>query len=329
MTGLFVGVDGGKSKTLCLVADANGTVLGWGRAGSADKAAVPVETAIDTVAAAVDAATGQANVTRQDLAVGCFGLAGADWREDFDLLHDRLIGRGLATEVVVKNDAQIALRAASITGFGLVLSAGTHLSVALRTTSGVDWFSGWSSVDGPGGAEAGRRVVWAVLHAEDSRGPATKLSEAVRHATELTPDGLLRAVANGLVDESFMARLAPLLFEVHARSDDPVAGSIIAGLGREMARWVTGLIARFDLGREDVEVFLTGGLFRGSGDLLRDSLAAAVHLSASRAYLIPAQREPVVGALFEAYDQAGVVISADVVQRLTATSPPPSFFKTD
>ncbi len=329
MSGLFIGVDGGKSKTVCLVADASGAVLGWGRAGSADKAAVPLDSAIDAVATAVDGAVRQANVTRQDLAVGCFGLAGADWPEDFELLHHRLAAYGLASEVVIRNDAQIALRAASLTGLGMVLSAGTHLSVALRTAGGVDWYSGWSSVDGPGGAEAGRRVLWAVLHAADGRGAATALSETVRDATGLTADGLLRAVAGGTVDEVFTARLAPLLFEVHARTGDPVAGAILGDLGREMARWVTGLIARFDLAGDDLEVFLAGGLFRGSGDLLRESLVAAVHSTAPRVSLIRAQREPVVGALFEACERAGVVVTTDIVERLMATAPPPAFFSTD
>jgi N-acetylglucosamine kinase-like BadF-type ATPase len=329
MSELFVGVDGGKSKTVCAVADVTGNMLGWGRAGSADKAVVPVATAIDSVVSAVDAAIHQAGVTRHDLAFGCFGLAGADWPEDFDLLRERLVASELVDEVVVRNDAQVALRAASIDGFGLVLSAGTHLSVALRTRTGVDWFSGWSSVDGAGGAEAGRRALWAVLHAGDGRGRPTSLTEAVREATGLTPDGLLRAVASGVADEPFMARLAPLLFRTHARTGDPVAGTIIANLGREMARWVTGLIARFDLEGEDLDIFLTGGLFRGTGDLLRESLAAAVHLAGPRRSLIPAEHEPVVGALFEAYERAGMVVTQDMVQMLRATAPPPEFFETD
>jgi N-acetylglucosamine kinase-like BadF-type ATPase len=329
MTELFVGVDGGKSKTVCVVADETGSVVGWGRAGSADKAAVPIAAVIDAIVSAVDSATHQAGVTRHDLASGCFGLAGADWPEDFDLLRERLVASELVDEVVVRNDAQIALRAASIDGFGLVLSAGTHLSVALRTRSGVDWFSGWSSVDGAGGAEAGRRVLSAVLHADDGRGSPTSLTEAVREATGLPPDGLLRAVASGVVDEPFVARLAPLLFRTHARTADPVAGAIIANLGRDMARWVTGLIARFELQGEDLDIFLTGGLFRATGDLLRESLAAAVHLAEPHRSLIPAEHEPVVGALFEAYERAGMVVTQDMVQMLRATAPPPDLFETD
>ncbi len=328
MTGIFVGVDGGKSKTVCLLADGLGTIVGWGRSGASDQAAVPVAAAIEAIVAAVDAATIQANLTRGDLDVGCFGLAGADWPEDFVLLHDRLLQRGLARDVLVRNDAQIALRAASVSGAGLVISAGTHLSVALRTEDGQEWFSGWSSVDGPGGAEAGRRVLWAVLHAYDSRGAPTALTDAVFEATGLTPEELLRAVSRGAVDDRFTARLAPLLFRTHAQTADAVAGGIIVDLGREIARWVTGLIQRFGLVGDNVDVFLAGGLFRGSGDLLRESLAAAVHAIVPRVRLLPTEREPVVGALFEAFEHAGAALTPAVVERLTATAPPPQFFDT-
>ena len=328
MTGLYAGVDGGKSKTVCLLADGTGTIMGWGRAGGGDKAAVSLAVAMDAITEAVDAALLQATVGRDALEVGCFGLAGADWPEDFVLLHDELRRRGLARDVMVRNDAQIALRGASTSGLGMVISAGTHLSVALRTAGGQEWFSGWSSVDGPGGAETGRRVMWAVLHAYDSRGAPTALTDAVLEATALTPEGLLRAISSGRVDEQFTARLAPLLFRTYTQTADVVAAGIIVEVGREMARWVTGLSARFGLAGDDADVFLAGGMFRDSGPLLRDALAAAVYTGAPGARLRPAAHEPVVGALLEAFERAGVRSTPAVLGRLSATTPAAAFFDT-
>jgi len=48
-----------------------------------------------------------------------------------------------------------------------------------------------------------------------------------------------------------------------------------------------------------------------------------------RRSLMPADHEPVVGALFEAYERAGMVITQDMVQMLRATAPPLTFFETD
>lgn len=328
MTRLSVGVDGGKSKTVSLIADRSGAILGWGRSGSADKAAVPLDDAIAAIVSAVDAAIDMAGASRGDLGVGCFGLAGADFPEDFAQLRDHIAGQNLAREVLIRNDAQIALRAASVDGVGLVVSAGTHTSLALRTPTGEEWFSGWSSVDGPGGAEAGRRVIQAVLRAQDGRNEPTALTEALFAATGLSPDALLRAVSRGEVDEPFAARLAPLLFTTHERIGDGVAGRIIVDLAREMALWILGLTSRFDLRAVDFEVYLTGGLFRAPGGLLRESLAAAVHATAPWLRLVAAEREPVVGALLEALGVANPHLGPEVVERLTTTAPPPSFFET-
>ena len=328
VTGLLLGVDAGKSKTVCLLADRDGSILGSGRSGSGDKSVVSLGVAIDAVNAAVEAATRTASAHQDDRGIGCFGMAGADWPEDFTRLHDEIGQRRLARVVIIRNDAQIALRGASARGVGMVLSAGTHLSVALRTTARQEWFSGWSSVDGPGGAETGRRVMWAVLHAYDGRGDATALTGAVLDATGLTPEGLLRAVSTGAADAQFTARLAPLLFRTHAQTSDPVAEAIITDIGHEMARWVIGLSARYGLRGADADVFLAGGLFRDSGRLLREVLASAVHADSPSSRLVPAAHEPVLGALFECFDRAGIELTPAVLDRLSETTPPAAFFET-
>ena len=173
MIRLLLGVDAGKSKTVCLLADRSGSMVGWARSGNADESVVSLGVALDAVVAAVEAASRTAQAHADDREVGCFGMAGADWPEDFEQLHDELSQRRLARVVIVRNDAQ-TLRGASASGAGIVLSAGAHLSVALRTTAGQEWFSGWSSVDGPGGARSSPRDV----------GRAACLRRAGRHRAD-------------------------------------------------------------------------------------------------------------------------------------------------
>lgn len=325
---LFLGVDGGKSKTACLVATADGTIVGSGRSGNADHSTIPINAALDNVEAAVAEAMGRVGLPPASVDVGCFGLAGAVWPTDFDELRDGLCTRGLAARVIVRNDAQVALRATSSGGNGIVVSAGTHLSVAIRTPGGDEWFSGWSSVDGPGGAEAGRRVVWAVIHAFDGRGPQTALTDELLLLTGLDAEGLLRVIARAGLTESFTASLAPALFRVHERTHDAVAGSIIDDLGGEMARWIPGLRSRFPLD-QDVDVYLAGGLFRSADPRLEQAFRSRVLASTPDARIHRSGREPVVGALIESMDRGGISIVEPLLARITATSPPSAFFATD
>jgi N-acetylglucosamine kinase len=324
---LFLGLDGGKSKTVCLIATGEGQVLGWGRAGNADDSSVPFDAAITAVVVAVDAALRQAGVAIVDIESACFGLAGVAFPEDIERSETALRRRVPVRDVVACNDALVALRAASVDGSGIVISAGTHLSVAVGTSMGETWFSGWSSLEGPGGAEAGRRTMWAVLHAADGRGSATALTQAVRDATGDDPDALLRRIARGDADEPFLAGLAPVLFQTEALVGDGVARDIITALGHEMAAWVIGLRRRFDL-RDRPRVYLAGGLFRSPGTLLIDSLSRAVHQVDPAVEMTRTEREPVVGAVLESMARSGVPIDRAVADRLVTSGPPADFYAT-
>lgn len=323
---LLLGVDGGKSKTVCLVASAEGEVLGAGRAGSSDKYDVPLEQALDAVEQAVREAARQAGAALP-VEAGCFGLAGADWPEDFEQLEGGLRARGFARCVVVKNDMHIALHAN--TDHGVVLSAGTHCAAAIRTPDAREWHSGWYSVHGPGGVTAGDRALWAVLQAHDGRGPATALTGLVLAAAGLdSPDDLLRKLAGDEIGDAYRARLAPLLFDAYWMHRDPVAADIIMTLGEEMAAWVTGLLARFDRLDAETTVVLSGGLFKGQGPLLQDAVAMHVHARAPHAVLCLASREPVTGALVYAYEALEGPDPAGFAERVAASLPGAEFFRT-
>ena len=91
---LVLGVDGGNTKTVALVAQADGTVVGAGRAGCADiYGAESPEAAIDAIAGAAQSALEAAGATGADLAAAVFCLAGADWPEDFELHRRELTAR--------------------------------------------------------------------------------------------------------------------------------------------------------------------------------------------------------------------------------------------
>jgi N-acetylglucosamine kinase-like BadF-type ATPase len=324
---LFLGLDGGKSKTVCLIATGEGEVVGWGRAGNSDDSTVPFDTAVTAVVDAVGAALVRAGVAAGDIESACFGLAGVAFPEDAVRFEKALRFRVEPRDMLVCNDALVALRAASMDRTGIVISAGTHLSVAVGTSKGETWFSGWASVDGPGGAEAGRRTMWAVLHAADGRGPATALTGAVADATGEGPDALLRRLARDEADEPFLAGLAPLLFKTEVIGGDAVARDIIAGLGQEMATWVLGLRARFDL-RDRPTVYLSGGLFRAPSTLLIDGLARSVHRSDPAVEFRRIEREPVVGAVLDSMARAGIRIDEKLADRVVATGPKPTFYDT-
>jgi N-acetylglucosamine kinase-like BadF-type ATPase len=330
MVDTFVlGVDGGKSKTLCLLADSSGRVRGWGRAGSSDKYFVPLPNALDQIALAAGQALTGAGLLPQQVACGVFGLAGADWPEDFDELHAALTSLGLARRVIVKNDAHLALRANVVDGPGIALVAGTNLAAAFRGVDGHEWHSGWFSVEGAGGLQTGRAVFWAVMKACDGRGAETVLTPLVLEASGKThPLELLRLLSENKLSDDFFASLAPLVFRAYASSGDEVSAQIIRAAGEDISAWAVGLLRRHALLDDPVPVVLCGGLFKAQTPLLFKVVEAEIHAAAPHAVVRIASVEPVVGALYYAYDALSKPFNENLVDAIKASLPSSDFFKT-
>jgi N-acetylglucosamine kinase-like BadF-type ATPase len=314
---LFLGVDGGKSKTYCLLARVNGRVIGWGRSGSSDKYYRPLDEALDEIALAVHRACKMAVISPTEVAYGAFGLAGADWSEDFEELKNNLDQRRISQRVLVKNDMHIALRANVPNGVGILISAGTHLAAAIRLADGNEWHSGWFSVDGAGGVYAGKRVFWAVMRAEDGRGHPTALTQLLLEVSgKDTPLSLLRDLSAGRLDDSFFASLAPLLFQAHQEFHDPVAAVIITEMGEDISLWATGLLDRFQLVHEPIPIILSGGIFKTEDPLLVDTILQKVHERVPRAEIRKACFEPVIGALLYAYELDAVPVTVELLSEI-------------
>lgn len=319
--GLYVGVDGGKTDTLCLLATGDGNVIGRGRGGWSDKYYRPLEEALDEIQRAVEGACLAAGAALAQARFGAFGLAGADWPEDFDELQAGLERRGLAETILVKNDMHIALRANVPSGPGVLVSGGTHLAAVIRLPDGREWHSGMYSVDGTGGLTIGQRIFWAVLRAEDGRGPQTALTDLLLGFCGMQhPEELLRAFSAGKLDDSFFASLAPLLFEAHMQADDPLAAEMIVDMAHDMSLWATGLLAKNGLIGQEIPVVFSGGLFKTEDSLLVEAFTEFVHRRAPRAQVQRSRYEPVVGALLYAYELGGAPITPELLERIELTT---------
>jgi N-acetylglucosamine kinase-like BadF-type ATPase len=122
----YAGVDGGGSKTLAVVVDAQGHERGHGMAGSANHTAVGLEQAVAHICAAVEEATRTADC-HLPLHAAWLGIAGIDRPADYAMLFPHI--RGLAAAVHLTNDAELPLSALDGT-VGVALIAGTG-SIAL------------------------------------------------------------------------------------------------------------------------------------------------------------------------------------------------------
>ena len=332
MTEYVLGVDGGTTKTIALVADLAGGIVGTARGGNSNWTGPDVTAPMAVVADTVKEALSTAGVRPEAVRAGVFGLAGADWPEDYARREAALEQAGIAQRVIVQNDAIVGWRAGTHLPYGVVIAAGTGSNTCVVTPEGETWCYGYYALYG-GGIDVAREAIGAVLRAEDGRGRPTQLTPLVLQRLGFaTPELLLRAMVAGQISQAGMLSLCPLVFQAaNANSTtaaDATAVDIVIKQGKALAEYAKGLIRRYHMQTGTFDLVLTGSLFKGEGPLLIDTITQAVHRFAPRARVVRASREPVVGGLIMAYDALGLAVSDEMMCRLDETMPDASLFAT-
>lgn len=293
-----LGVDGGGSKTLAILVDAEGRERGRGMAGSSNYAAVGLEQALISIQSAVEQAMQAANC-HVHIQSAWLGLAGLDRPEDHETLLPHL--RPLAGNIRLSNDAELLL-AALDDAVGVALIAGTG-SIALgKDTHGViARAGGWGHVMGDEGSgyDLGRRALQAAARAADGRGMPTLLLDLLLQHWHLHKADALISKIYPDNDKGKIAGLSSYVFQA-ARQNDRIAQAIIEQAAHELALAVLTVSKALDLPLE-LPLALGGGLLIHKADL-RARVLQHIHrqrptgqvvlveqpaLSAARAMLLP------------------------------------------
>jgi N-acetylglucosamine kinase-like BadF-type ATPase len=309
-----MGIDAGGSKTLALLASADGRVVGEGRAGGANlrvHGELAVEKALDE---AIDQALGSLDV--RPLAV-CLGIAGVDRKDDAQTIAALMRRLGFRDHTLIVNDALIALVAGAGVPAGVVLVAGTgSIAYGVNEAGLASRSGGWGPVlaDEGSGYWIGRRGLVAVMRHADGRGPRTALTALVLEHLELTrTDQLVNEIYESAERRQFVATLGPLV-EAARAAGDVVAGEIMREAAEELVLATSSVITRLDMRGEVFSIFLSGGMFR-SIPWLQAEVSARLADVAPRATARLLTAEPAEGAvrlaLAEAAGQARVPVYVD------------------
>ncbi len=334
MTGYYLGLDAGNSKTGALVADGDGRVLGRGRGGVGDVyAAGGAAAAVRAVVGTVREALSSAGLGPADVDHAAFRLAGVDWPEDEAFWVDALNRRGGGLRrFSVKNDGFALLRCGRPSGVGVAVTAGSGPAVAARGEDGREYCACWWIQHDLAGRGLGEAAFRAVVDAELGLGPATGLTAALLDLYSY-PDvtSLLHAFTRreGRRPEPDSWAAARPVLRV-ADAGDPVARAIVAdhaevfaGLARVAAER-TGLRG----GARVVPVVLGGSVLTSEHPAYRAALVRALQGQLGAVDVASSAASPVVGALLDALAEGGVRVDADVHDRVLEVVHPVDFLLT-
>lgn len=299
----MLGIDAGGTKTVALLADANGVVLGEGRAGGANLQAhgeLEVEKVLHHV---IDLALEGHGATP---AAVCLGLAGVDRDGDGAVIRSIMRRLGFRERTLIVNDALVALVAGvplqqgrATVSQGVVLISGTgSIAYGVNSRGQAARAGGWGTSLGDEGSGywIGRRALKAVARDADGRGPRTRLTPLVlAHFSLSRPEQLVSEIYDDAKGKPAIASLGQTVEQARAEGD-VVATEIMRKAADELALAAASVVARLEMRGEQFPILLSGGMIRGAQWLAAEVTTRLAEV-APRSSVIALDREPAMGAV--------------------------------
>ncbi|MCU0703570.1 MAG: N-acetylmuramic acid 6-phosphate etherase [Fimbriiglobus sp.] len=306
---LVLGIDGGGTTTVCLLAEkVSGHVLGKGIGGPSNIQAVGVEAGMRALDDGIDRAFQAAGLSRVKVGSICLGLAGVDRQEGLDVVHGWAERSQVAETVSVSNDATLLLAAGTPDGWGLAVIAGTGSISFVQTPDGnLGRCGGWGFLLGDEGSayQLALSGLRAACRSFDGIIPPTKLVNAfVKRMNLSEPPDLIPAVYRGPWDRSAIAGMAPLVLEL-AEGGDEISEEIVKQQARELALTAAGAVKANGLPIQGLPVALAGGVLTNS-QLYRRHFLDGLRTAGIEPGGVQLVTEPAVGAVVLARRVANV-----------------------
>lgn len=293
-----VGVDGGASKTVALIGNENGKVLGRGKSGSSNYHNIGTYAAARAVKKAASEAQKQAGLNGRRPEVAVVALAAVDSAKD-RAAASRFVQRAkIAKRSYVVHDSVAALYAATGGRPGIIVISGTGCVAAGVNKSG-DYVraGGWGYlVDDEGSAyDIGRKALMKAFRMLDGRDLPTQLLSLFKKKFRVKSleEALNLIYANGMSVEQ-IAHLAPLISR--AAFHDRACREILNDAGVKLAELACAVARRLKMTRDAVPIAVVGGNFKSGRHLLRP-FEARIRKEIPRAQILELKIEPAQGAL--------------------------------
>ncbi len=306
------GIDGGGTKTTCLLMDDNQQVLGRGEAGPSNYQTLGIESAKQSIQFAIEQAVISANIktdSHLNIEAICLGLAGVGRAKDLEIMqflvqnlqltNDLPITRSFQPRnIVVCSDSAIALVGSTGYPVGIVVISGTGSIVYGQNRQGITKrVGGWGYVLGDEGSgyDIAIRGLQAALRCYDGRGDHTTLAENFQVNLGLNSlEELVEVVYRRGWGVKEIAGLASIVDRAAAQGDR-LADDIINGAVSELILATRTAISGLFHHTEEFEIALIGGVWSGEGNC-RERFEMAISAIAPNAIVISPRHEPAFGA---------------------------------
>ncbi len=311
---VILGVDGGGTKTIALIATLDGKIIGIGYGGSSNQNVVGLKKAYLNIMKAIQEAISGANA---NVLVSCVGLAGIDNEENYSMMSSKLKSNSFIKNLILVSDAEIALASGTWGQYGVVIIAGTGSNVYGKNVYGESARSGnWGYIIGDEGSAyyISRLALNAVFREYDGRGSHTILTEMVKSYFKVNELSEIIPIIYKRMSIPEIASLAGLVSQA-ARMNDSIAKSILRMGGKELGLASVAVIKKLKMENEDFYVVFVGSMFN-AGKYFIEPIKREIKKVAPNAKFIRPDIPPVFGALILGYQYLKIPLTNDIKDRL-------------
>lgn len=259
-----LGLDGGGTKTVCVLMDGSGAILSQSRSEPSNPLRAGVAAAFAAIRDAAQQAGSLANIELKQIGALCAGLAGTGQPDVAEKMRVLLTAEFPQAAIHVCTDLELALAAAGPDAnneAALVLNAGTGSFAVGRGKNGeVLRVGGHGPLHGDEGSayDIGRRALQSVIIESSSTGTNSALGKKI--LAELGVSNLAEAQRQAQsAPEEVYAKLFPVVAAA-ADSGDPAAQNILRAAAGELTALVATLADRLSLQGQEFLLAKTGGM---------------------------------------------------------------------
>lgn len=304
----ILGIDQGLSNTRAAVSDAEGNIIGYCRTNGACHSSSGLSVSMKLVADASHGAIQNAGIQPREIKILVAGMTGADFPDEYVLLHDNVCKLDICQNVIIKNDCIIALKAGTQASFGAIVIAGSGCNCAVISPSGEEFIYQYfveSSLQG--GGAISRKILDSIYRSFTCRIPETQLTQRVLGQSGYRDvDSLLRADVEDRISMENRLALVPVVFD-EACKGDYVSSQIVIDIARGFAQLVRGGMHKLNIRDIGIEIVTSGSIFKAKCPLFLQTFKDEVHSFSPDSIIVNARYEPVVGAVLIGIEKSGII----------------------
>ncbi|MEM9926804.1 MAG: BadF/BadG/BcrA/BcrD ATPase family protein [Cyanobacteria bacterium P01_D01_bin.50] len=298
-----LGIDGGGSKTVCILMDDKYKILGSGEAGSSNYQSIGIEAAKYSILTAIN----QAMIISDNINIDaiCLGLAGVGRGRDIEVIK-KIINEIPVTKyikpqnIIISHDALISLVGGIGNDVGIVVAAGTGSIIFGRNHRGeTKRVGGWGYILGDEGSAYKIAVtgMHMALLSYDGRLAYTSLVEDFKNHLGLSHiEELIEVVYRSGLGVKEIAALAPIVDNA-AFEGDRFANMIIDDAVNELVRATYTVIDEIFVEEDFFEVVTTGSVWKSKSQIWK-RFVSCIYEDFPKVKVILPRFEAVYGAGF-------------------------------